>query len=925
MALLLVFTASAAALALEALLARYFALTQWHHLSFMVISVALLGFSASGTWLNLAATRAARGARERRGSWETRPARAGGGGARGKAPPEVVAARRLRGAAGGMAVSSVAMFLVLRLLPLDFFRIPSEPLQLLYLAVSYLACAVPFFFAGLVTAVAFAGAERPGAVYAAAMSGSAAGVLLPIILLPAAGLRAALMAPAALLLTALLIAGVGPPARRDGQGGHAGRGMIPPTLTRGRPARRDGQGRGAVRAWLPLAAAVAAVGLGGGLVLGLPALEPRPGPYKYLAHLLRFPDTRLEARRDTVRGRIDEVTGPTIRFAPGLSLGAGAPVPPQRALVRDGDAALFLMEEAAGDGAAGAWLEALHPALALHLGSAPPRSVLVLQEGGGVLLAAALRAAGEVRVAVPSAAVARRLRELPVGAGAGLQVVEDEPRALARRLVRAGARFDAVLIEDWGASLAGTESHAQEPLLTVEAFRDYLALLAPDGVLSVARRLLLPPANAPRLVAVAAQALTASGRESPAEHVAVVRNWDSFTLLVTPQPLAVHQLRAVRAFAERHGFDLVALPGLRAGETNRFSRLAEPFHAQAAAAVLDPARAAALGGGLVDVRPPTDDRPFFNRFVRWAQLSAYQRATGGRLYGLLLSGDVVALAVLAEALLLALVLLAIPWLRAARLRGVQRRPPPDPRPPTGSRAAAAGSAAGTHATPPGRSPTSSSAPTRRRAAAAGSAATGSAAATAGSSAAAAAGNGAAGAVVAYNLAVGLGFILLELMLIQRLTVALGDPVVSFKVVLGALLIWSAAGGLLSERVAPPRTWLALAVVTGTVLAYAVAASPLLPWLLGLPRVPRVAAIVVALAPLGAALGMAFPLGLRLLAPAPATRALAWAANGCASVIGAVASTLIAVAQGITALGLIAAAGYALATLVAAQQAARRAP
>lgn len=878
MALLLVFTASAAALALEALLARYFALTQWHHLSFMVISVALLGFSASGTWLNLAATRSARGSRETRGARETPPARAGGGGARGESPPEVVAARRLRGAAGGMAVSSVAMFLVLRLLPLDFFRIPSEPLQLLYLAVSFLACAVPFFFAGLVTAVAFAGAERPGAVYAAAMSGSAAGVLLPIILLPPAGLRAALMAPAALLLTALLIAGGGPPARRAGQGGHADRGMIPPTPTRGRPARRGGQGGGAVRAWLPLAAAVAAVGLGGGLVLGLPALEPQPGPYKYLAHLLRFPDTRLVARRDTVRGRIDEVTGPTIRFAPGLSLGAGAPVPPQRALVRDGDAALFLMEEAAGAGAAGAWLEALHPALALHLGSAPPRSVLVLQEGGGVLLAAALRAAREVRVAAPSAAVARRLRELPAAAGAGLQVVEDEPRALARRLVRAGARFDAVLIEDWGASLAGTESHAQEPLLTVEAFRDYLALLQPDGVLSVARRLLLPPANAPRLASVAVQALAASGRESPAEHVAVVRNWDSFTLLVTPQPLAARQLRAVRAFAERHGFDLVALPGLRAGETNRFSRLAEPFHAHAVAAELDPARAAEPGEGLVDVRPPTDDRPFFNRFVRWAQLSAYQRATGGRLYGLLLSGDVVALAVLAEALLLALVLLAIPWLRAARMRGAQPsrllRPPPRNRAEAGGSAAAAGSA---------------------------------------------------GAVVAYNLAVGLGFILLELMLIQRLTVALGDPVVSFKVVLGALLIWSAAGGLLSERVAPARTWLALAVVTGTVLAYAAAAGALLPVLLGLPRVPRVAAIVVALAPLGAALGTAFPLGLRLLAPAPATRALAWAANGCASVVGAVASTLIAVAQGITALGLIAAAGYALATLVAALQAPRRAP
>ena len=136
-----------------------------------------------------------------------------------------------------------------------------------------------------------------------------------------------------------------------------------------------------------------------------------------------------------------------------------------------------------------------------------------------------------------------------------------------------------------------------------------------------------------------------------------------------------------------------------------------------------PARPPPRRMGLVDLRPPTDDRPFFNRFVRWAQLAAYQRATGGRLYGLLLSGDVVALAVLAEALVMALVLLAIPWLRAGG--------------PHGAGAFGRGRRDGTVP---------------------------------------------AGAVVAYNLAVGLGFILLELMLIQRLTVALGDPVVSFKVV-----------------------------------------------------------------------------------------------------------------------------------------------
>ena len=839
MTLALVFAVSAASLALEALLARYFALTQWHHLSFMVISIALLGFSASGAYLNLVA-----GGRRWREAHLASPA---------------AVVRRLQRCAAAMAVSSIAMFAVLRLLPLDFFRIPNEPVQLLFVAASYLACAVPFFFAGLVTAIAFAAqTERPGAVYAAAMAGSAAGVLLPLALLPVAGLQAALVIPALLLLPLALRPG--PVAAQRGGAGMPGGG-----------ARR---GR-----WLLPAAALLAAALGAGIVLGHPAMAPRPGPYKYLAHVLRFPDTRHISRRDTIRGRIDEVAGPTIRFAPGLSLGAGSVVPAQRALVRDGDAALFLAAEpaagsradagAADQDADGAWLDAVHPAAALRLGPVP-RSALVLQEGGGVLLAAALHAGSRVTVAEPNRVVARRLREMPVPAPATMRVVEDEPRALVRRLARSGQRFAVVLIEDWGASLAGTESHTQEPLLTVQALRDYLAVLEPGGVLSVSRRLLLPPANAPRLAAVAIQALPPAARRSPQEHFAMIRNWDSFTLLVSPRPWPAAQVANLRSFAARHGFDLVALPGLRPDEPNRFNRLAEPFHARAVAAVLATMQAAAaddehryggtarwpprsgqataaLAAGLIDLRPPTDDRPFFNRFVRWNRLADYQRATGGRLYGLLLSGDVVALAVLAEALVLALALLAIPWLRTAR------RPAAVP----------------------------STAP------------------------------------VGYFLAIGLGFILMELMLIQRLTVALGDPVVSFKVVLGALLVWSAAGGLASERVAPRHTWLAVSVAAAVVLAYTVAGGVAVPWLLGLTRVPRVTAIVLLLAPLGAALGVAFPLGLRLLAPQPATRALAWAANGCASVVGAVASTLLAVAQGITALGLVAGAGYVCAALIAA--------
>ena len=507
-----------------------------------------------------------------------------------------------------------------------------------------------------------------------------------------------------------------------------------------------------------------------------------------------------------------------------------------------------------------------------------------------------------------------------------LEVIEEEPRALARRMVLAGTGVDAVLVEDWGASLPGTQTHTQEPLLTVEAFADYLELARPAGLVSVSRQLLLPPANAPRLAAVAVQALAAAGATDAAAHLAMIRNWDSFTLLVGARPLTARQIGELRSYAAGHGFDLVALPGLDPAETNRFNRLAEPFHAQAVAAVLAGRNgagvsASATGESLVDLRPPTDDRPFFNRFVRWSRLADYQRATGDRLYGLLLSGDVVALAVLAEALLLAVALVAIPVART-RLRR-ERSTPHRAQVAAPDRAQAAAPDRAQAAAPhrersaPQRKRSASrreqyalqrkqSAPHRERSAPHWE-----------SSAPRrqpAADRTPLPVIVSYNLALGLGFILIELMLIQRLTIAFGDPVVSLKVVLAALLVWSAAGGLLSERLAPRRATLALAAIVGVVLAYTAAGTQLLPWLLGLTRPARIGAVVLLLGPLGVALGVAFPLGMRLLAPTAAARSLAWAANGAASVVGAVASTLLAVAQGITALGLLATVAYVAAAV-----------
>ena len=158
------FLLSLSALTFEVLLTRVFSIAQWNHLSFMVISIALFGFAASGTFLNILNTR--------QKGWGER----------------FTTVDWIKSVIMLYSVSAIAAFIVLNQIPLDYFRLPLEPVQTLYLLIAYLLLALPFFFTGLIVSVAYAYIpEKTGLVYCASMAGSACGAILPIALLPLFG------------------------------------------------------------------------------------------------------------------------------------------------------------------------------------------------------------------------------------------------------------------------------------------------------------------------------------------------------------------------------------------------------------------------------------------------------------------------------------------------------------------------------------------------------------------------------------------------------------------------------------------------------------------------------------------------------------------------------------------------------------------
>jgi hypothetical protein len=182
----------------------------------------------------------------------------------------------------------------------------------------------------------------------------------------------------------------------------------------------------------------------------------------------------------------------------------------------------------------------------------------------------------------------------------------------------------------------------------------------------------------------------------------------------------------------------------------------------------------------------------------------------------------------------------------------------------------------------------------------------------------------------YFVAVGLGYILVEIAFIQRFVLFLGHPTYALTVVIFLLMLSSGAGSLFSRRWLP-RTELAWMPITLVIVALLGDVLFLPGWLVawvGYGFNTRLLISGVLLAPLGFLMGMPFPTGLRAVAglPAPefpsaelpADNAVewAWAMNAAASVLGSVLAMVIAIQFGLTATLACGAVAYAAALLLA---------
>lgn len=173
------------------------------------------------------------------------------------------------------------------------------------------------------------------------------------------------------------------------------------------------------------------------------------------------------------------------------------------------------------------------------------------------------------------------------------------------------------------------------------------------------------------------------------------------------------------------------------------------------------------------------------------------------------------------------------------------------------------------------------------------------------------------AALAYFAILGCGFMFVQIPFLQRFSVLLGHPTYTFAVVLASMILFAGAGSFLSDRLAVDSRWavmvpLAIAaalVVIALTLGGALAAAA------GYEFMGRTFVVLGFTAPLSLLLGLAFPLGMRLVSRhSPAATAWMWGVNGACGVMASTLAVAVSMFVGIDANLWVAAGLYGLLTL-----------
>jgi hypothetical protein len=597
-----IFFVSAATLCLEITLTRYFSISQEYHFAFLVVSITFLGYGASGSVLAVS-----------------------------KQLQTSNMYRVLSYTSLIFACSAVVCFLLCNAIPFDFIQLAWNVKHVALILLYYILLSVPFFFAGLT--ISFAITHMPAHVnkiYFSDLIGAGFGILLAVVAFLPRGDRGVVLIIFVLALLAVVLF-----------------------------SQRQSTLFKSILCLLLLA--------GMGLFYTSPPwLGFRISPFKALPLALQYAEAKNLLTKWNSISRIDIIESPAVRYAPGLSLLYTEELASQLGLSVDGGALTAVTHLEEKHRHALRFLSFLPSSFPYRITENP--KVLILEPKGGLdVLAAHQNKARNITVIENNPLIVSVLRsELAEFSGDlyntdHIQIVSSTIRTA---IWKDRELYDLIVLsltDISGSAGTGLYGFGENYLFTVESFMSLLKRLSADGIISTSFYLLPPPRQELRVLAIWIEALERMD-QNPASHIVAIRSWGTISYFVKKSAFSQPEIQKLKDFADELRFDLVQYPGMNAEEANIYNKFEKPIYHEYCENLLDPDRREEfIDRYLYQIKPVSDDRPFFYNFFKFRKLKDTYYSLGKNVLPFF-QGEYLLPLILIQALLVAFILIIVPLL-----------------------------------------------------------------------------------------------------------------------------------------------------------------------------------------------------------------------------------------------------------------------
>ena len=390
-----------------------------------------------------------------------------------------------------------------------------------------------------------------------------------------------------------------------------------------------------------------------------------PSQYKSISYALNLPDAKIEQQISSPYGLVQVVSSPVQRYAPGLSFTYTENVPPCAVIFNNGDWYASISPWSKKDTshildyttmALPYVFDVPKRVLLFNAGGGLEISHAIFNEAKQIT-------AIETNATVVSllkneyTSLNDSLFYHPK--------VEIYTQASRTFLNQTNKKYDIIqlpLLGAFGGSV-GLNALAEENMLTREAFAEMWKKLSPNGMIVLSSWIDLPPKISLKVTAMIAESLESFQIENPLDHIAAVRSWGTITYVIKHEQLKRSEINKVKIFCDQYNFDPVLLPGITTQDRAQFNTMENNNSFSDLEGMFSSQREKIIHEYDFNIQPATDNKPYFFQFLRWKKFPDLVKTMGDKSSVFLELGYLILVVTLIQVIILAVIFIILPLFR----------------------------------------------------------------------------------------------------------------------------------------------------------------------------------------------------------------------------------------------------------------------